>query len=354
VENILYVEVNDDDPRVAMGYMMDGKQFFDYVILFAANIRNRDCAAETLAGANHGCTQQGVHLHFNDNVRHILNNKDKYIKPLQDRGMKVLLGLLGDHDDVCFGLFTGTSGSRSINEREKFLAQVASAVSLYGLDGVDFDDEYPATGYTGRNTTNGGNMARMIVSMRRHLGPDKAITIFDWRNANYMPKNLDVRTDNVTGQVYPNDMTPPNGYTTTNRRLDDFFNYKTSNYGFIEHGYTASGGQAYSESNMTHLKQRYAPLSLELSKKTPSSTGTINNYAGSDFGFMQAVHNGSTSSPDWYGALMFFALHSRAWYGTSSSWGSSTTMVDSFINAVASNVFGKSVSYVGIDYPKDW
>jgi hypothetical protein len=352
VENILYVEVNDDDPRVAMGYMMDGKQFFDYVVLFAANIRNRDCAAETLAGANHGCTQQGVHLHYNDNVRHILNNRDKYIKPLQDRGMKVLLGLLGDHDNVCFGLFNGTSGATSISNRELFLEQVASAVSLYGLDGVDFDDEYPSV--TTKGTTQGGYMANMVVSMRRHLGPDKTITIFDWRNANYMPKTLDVRTDNVTGQVYPNDMTPPNAYTTTNRRLDDFFNYKTSNYGFIEYGYRTNGNQAYQESDMAHLKQRYAPLSLELSKKTPSSVGTINNYAGTDIGFMQSVHNGSSSSTDWYGALMFFALHSRAWYGTSTTWGSSTSQLDSFLNAVASNVFGKSVSYVGIDYPKDW
>jgi hypothetical protein len=129
VKTIVYVEVNDQNPLNAGSYILeDGTYLFDYVVLFAANIRNR-------TPCDDGCTETGVHLHFNPNVRYILNNRTKYIKPLQDKGIKVLLGLLGDHDGISFGSMDDT-------QRATFIADVKKDVETYGLDGVDFDDEW--------------------------------------------------------------------------------------------------------------------------------------------------------------------------------------------------------------------
>jgi hypothetical protein len=130
VKTVVYIEVNDDNPLNAGSYILeDGTYLFDHVVLFAANIRNRSCNGEG------GCTETGVHVHFNENVRHILLNRDKYIKPLQDKGIKVLLGLLGDHDGIGFGTMNDT-------QRTTFIADLKKDVEQYNLDGVDFDDEW--------------------------------------------------------------------------------------------------------------------------------------------------------------------------------------------------------------------
>jgi hypothetical protein len=129
VKTIVYVEVNDHNPLNAGSYILeDGTYLFDYVTLFAANIRNR-------TPCDDGCTETGIHVHFNPNVRKILQNRNKYIKPLQDKGIKVLLGLLGDHDGIGFGTMTD-------EERATFIADLKKDVEENGLDGVDFDDEW--------------------------------------------------------------------------------------------------------------------------------------------------------------------------------------------------------------------
>jgi hypothetical protein len=135
VKTAVYVEVNDRNPLNAGSYILeDGTYLFDYVIIFAANIRNRNCTTD-LDYSVHRCGKSGPHLHLNDNVRYVLENRTKYIKPLQDKGIKVLLGLLGDHDGIGFGTMNDA-------DRATFVADLAKVVKDYGLDGVDFDDEW--------------------------------------------------------------------------------------------------------------------------------------------------------------------------------------------------------------------
>ena len=133
VKTLVYIEVNDHNPLNAGSYILeDGTFLFDYVVIFAANIRNRDCTHDN---GIHGCTKSGVHLHLNENVRHILENRTKYIVPLQEKGIKVLLGLLGDWDGIGFGSMTDT-------EIATFIEDVRRDIELYQLDGIDFDDEW--------------------------------------------------------------------------------------------------------------------------------------------------------------------------------------------------------------------
>ena len=135
VKTLIYIEVNDNNILNVGDYILeDGTFLFDYVVIFAANLRNRDCNACPQHNI-HGCTESGVHVHFNENVRHILENRSTFIKPLQDKGIKVLLGLLGDWDGIGFG-------SMNAQEIDTLVEHIAQIMELYDLDGVDFDDEW--------------------------------------------------------------------------------------------------------------------------------------------------------------------------------------------------------------------
>jgi len=133
ITTLLYVEVNDNNILNAGDYILeDGTFLWDYVVIFAANLRQRDCSPEAHI---HGCDRSGIHVHFNENVRHIMTNYSTFIRPLQEKGIRVKLGLLGDWDGVGFG-------SLSAEEIEILARDIAEIMERYDLDGVDFDDEW--------------------------------------------------------------------------------------------------------------------------------------------------------------------------------------------------------------------
>lgn len=122
-KTILYFEVNDVNPLNALEYRLeDGSMFFDAVVLFAANI-NLDY--------NTGMPI----LHNNPNVQALLDETDVYLQPLRQAGIKVYLGILGNHDPagVCQLSKLGA---------QTYAQTLAQAVKQYKLDGVSFDDEY--------------------------------------------------------------------------------------------------------------------------------------------------------------------------------------------------------------------
>lgn len=117
-------EVNDHNPLNALGFTMkgSGKQFFDMVVLFSANI-------------NINSKTGRVYVSRNENVQALLDNREKYIKPLQERGIKVILGILGNHDASGIGTLTPEVS-------KKFAQEVKNVCDAYELDGVFLDDEY--------------------------------------------------------------------------------------------------------------------------------------------------------------------------------------------------------------------
>lgn len=121
---ICYVECNSNNPLNTGEWTVrkSGKPLFDIVNLFAANIRYIEETGR-------------IGVKINPNIQHLLDHRDKYIKPLQDKGIKVCLTILGDHDG------TGVSNLSDQAARE-FAAELRSIVTAYGLDGVDFDDEW--------------------------------------------------------------------------------------------------------------------------------------------------------------------------------------------------------------------
>lgn len=123
VKNLYYVAVNDTNPLNALEYVLeDGTPFFDAVVLFAANI-------------NYNVSEDEVYLYNNPNVQALLDNTDTYLQPLREKGIKVYLGLLGNHD------YAGLC-QLSDQGAQRWARDVAMAVREYRLDGVNLDDEY--------------------------------------------------------------------------------------------------------------------------------------------------------------------------------------------------------------------
>ena len=101
-----------------------------------------------------------------------MDHKDTLIKPLQDKGIKVLLGLLGDHTGLGFANMNSA-------QTEQFATAVANAVSQYGLDGVDFDDEWAEYGRNGYPSGSTGSFSNLITALHNKM-PNKTITAFNY------------------------------------------------------------------------------------------------------------------------------------------------------------------------------
>ena len=123
IRNICYFEVNDCNPLNAIEYILeDGQPFFDAVVLFAGNI-------------NWDASKQKVYMNANPNVQALLDNSEELLQPLRKKGIKVLLDILGNHDQA------GIAGLSDWG-CEQFGKELAQICLDYKLDGIGFDDEY--------------------------------------------------------------------------------------------------------------------------------------------------------------------------------------------------------------------
>lgn len=157
---ICYVETNDVNPLNAGDYILSGGYpFFDIVELFASNIHKT-----TVEG------QVQPTLFLNDKLANVLENGgvDTYVRPLQNLGIKVLLTVLGDWQEIGLSNMTNT-------QADQFATILAYAVEKYGLDGIGFDDEY-----SGSNEVNNTSYSRIITKLHELMPADKLITVFDW------------------------------------------------------------------------------------------------------------------------------------------------------------------------------
>jgi len=153
-----YVEVNNYSIASVGNYVLasNGANVFDIGIIFAANI-NYD-------GTN-------ASLYFNPQVQAVLDNAATEIAPLQASGIKVLLSILGNHQGAGFANFPDQETATA------FAGQLADAVTTYGLDGIDFDDEYADYGTNGTGQPNAWSFPYLVQALRNDL-PDKIISLY--------------------------------------------------------------------------------------------------------------------------------------------------------------------------------
>lgn len=155
--SVAYVEVNNNGMENVGKYTLsDGSPVFDVAVIFAANI-NYD-------GAN-------AYLYFNPQVQSVLDNAETTIRPLQQKGIKVVLSILGNHQGAGFANFPSQQAASA------FAGQLADAVARYGLDGIDLDDEYADYGNNGTGQPNDSSFVHLVSALRDDL-PDKLLTFY--------------------------------------------------------------------------------------------------------------------------------------------------------------------------------
>ncbi|MDR2234560.1 MAG: fibronectin type III domain-containing protein [Chryseobacterium sp.] len=157
---VCYVEVNNNNMLNAGSYTLQNtnRQLFDVAIIFAANI-------------NYDVSKSRAYISGNNNVTKVLNDVNTYVRPLQQKGIKVLLDILGNHQGAGISNFPTREAARD------FARQIANTVYTYGLDGVDLDDEYAGYGNNGTGQPNNSSFVMLLQELKAAM-PDKLITFY--------------------------------------------------------------------------------------------------------------------------------------------------------------------------------
>lgn len=248
-----FVEVNDENILNMGEYTMksNGKPFFDVVSIFAANIN-----VDSKTGR--------VHVFCNDQVSFLLRNADKFIRPLQAKGIKVAMTILGNHDEAGMGNLSEAAA-------KDFAKELKAYLDIYGLDGIDFDDEY--TNYNNSNpgpgfeTRSRANFARLVYECRQVFG-NKLIGVYEYGS-------LDSPDGEVEGM-----------------KVGDIVDYMT--YGYYQNQ-NPEGAFGREESHFENLpKSKYAPLPWKINDELNGG------WSGFDKSKFQKVKD------EGYGIQMFY------------------------------------------------
>ncbi len=112
-----------------------------------------------------------VFLSLSPDLRYVLENAAKYIRPMQNNGKK-----------VCICIQEGSKGVSFCNMSDRqiadFTARTKELIEMYGLDGINLWDEGNGYGKEGMPPMNTTSYPKLIESLRKAL-PGKLITVVD-------------------------------------------------------------------------------------------------------------------------------------------------------------------------------
>lgn len=169
MKTIAFVETNDWDIRnYGQVILKETKQpVFDIIVLFAANMNY-----DAVAGRRY--------IHFNDKLQPIVNHPEIYIKPLKDRGIKVLIDILPNHQGVGYRNF------QSYEEALDFAREAKMWTDKLGIDGWDMDEEYADYNQLPSKPYNSMS-AEWFCKAMKEVMPDKLLTLYEYGfpNGNY-------------------------------------------------------------------------------------------------------------------------------------------------------------------------
>lgn len=119
----VWIEVNNTNPLNMLEFETeDGHLLIDHLVLFAYNI-------------NYDAEKGKVYCFANPQCQYILDHYDEIVRPLRERGIKVFISVLGNHDASGLAQLSD-AGARAFAQEMKALCEG------YGFDGVNYDDEY--------------------------------------------------------------------------------------------------------------------------------------------------------------------------------------------------------------------
>lgn len=165
---VAYVETNNWDIRNMGQFILKNskKPIFDIVVLFAANM-------------NYDAKKGKRYLFFNDKLQPILKDPDKYIKPLKDRGIKVVVDILPNHQGVGYYNF------QNYEEAVEFARECKQFADKYGFDGYDIDEEYADYHKLKQKPEKGNKSILWFMRAMKEVMPDKLLTLYDYGHSLY-------------------------------------------------------------------------------------------------------------------------------------------------------------------------
>ncbi|WP_373156879.1 BT_3987 domain-containing protein [Bacteroides cellulosilyticus] len=110
-------------------------------------------------------------LSLSSDIRDVLEQAGKFIRPLQEHGRKVCICIEGGGKGLGFCNLTDS-------QIADFTQQVKDVINLYKLDGVNLRDEGSAYGKDGMPATNTTSYPKLIKALRDAL-PGKLLTLVD-------------------------------------------------------------------------------------------------------------------------------------------------------------------------------
>ncbi len=165
-KSVCYVTVNNYPMTNLGNYTLeDGTPLFDVGIIFGANINYDDKTKKAVLG-------------FNTQTQNLLDNAATQIVPLQKKGIKVLMTVLGNHSKAGISNFPDQASAKA------FAIQLSDAVAKYGLDGIDFDDEWVNYGQKDKQTKqiiipkSNDFSFPYLVQACRELMPNKILSLY--------------------------------------------------------------------------------------------------------------------------------------------------------------------------------
>lgn len=165
---VLYVNVEEWSPIAAniLAYIRFNKENFTFTYKTIGNIVN-------LRPSTVGYDQLTGRCLFSlsPDLRYVLENSARYIRPIQNMGRKVCVCIQGGGKGLGFCNMTDT-------QIADFSAQVKEVVELYGLDGINLRDEGSGYGKEGMPPMNTTSYPKLIKSLREAM-PDKLLTLVD-------------------------------------------------------------------------------------------------------------------------------------------------------------------------------
>ena len=165
---VLYVNVEEWSPIAAniLAYIRFNKENFTFTYKTIGNIVN-------LRPSTVGYDQLTGRCLFSlsPDLRYVLENSARYIRPIQNMGRKVCVCIQGGGKGLGFCNMTDTHIA-------DFSAQVKEVVELYGLDGINLRDEGSGYGKEGMPPMNTTSYPKLIKSLREAM-PDKLLTLVD-------------------------------------------------------------------------------------------------------------------------------------------------------------------------------
>ncbi len=168
---VFYINTSEYDPRIVTDYYAQKTQGLRPVIEVWYRTLGNIVNLRTVMLDYDDASGRAL-LNLGKDMRYILDNRVKYILPIQDAERKVCLCIEGGGKGL---------GFCNMNDAQiaDFAAQVKTAIEEYGLDGVNLWDRNSGYGKEGMPAVNTTSYPKLIVALREALGADKLVTVVD-------------------------------------------------------------------------------------------------------------------------------------------------------------------------------